>query len=96
MISRRVPAAVLSLQQVLHYLTSPGTHAALFFLQPSVGGLTDDAKAAKAVALAIDNAGEGTLYFPGDGGSTYSTAPFNLSSDMHVEIESGATVLYCS
>ena len=54
-------------------------------------GKTDDTAAVRAAAAAVTKAGGGQLLFPA--GGTYVTAPFNLSSNVHLEIEHTATVL---
>ena len=53
-------------------------------------GSTYDTLAVRAAAAAVTKAGRGTLLFPA---GRYLTGAFNISSNTHVEITPGATVL---
>ena len=57
-------------------------------------GTTYDTDAVRAAAAAVYHNGGGTLLFPGGKSSrTYLTGPFNLSSNLIMVVEAGATVL---
>eukprot|EP01079_Euglenida_sp_SAG-EU17-18_P003064 gene3064-3611_t len=57
----------------------------------SGSGTTDDTKAVRATFSAAAVAGGGAVVFPPPG--RYLTGPFNLSSNVHVDVQIGATVL---